>query len=241
MPTVSGPAMGDDFFNRKKEIQEILSSLKKDSVLLISPRRYGKTSLMREIEKELRERGNTCFFLDVMCVDKPEEFVVELADVLFAESETEIRRKFLKALKGVFDRIEEIEASTQGVRVKFKDLLLKEVKGKTWTRDGNELFRALTKTNENIPLYILIDELSECVNNIVKKQSEDAAKFLQWLRSVRSTMTRELRFLVSGSISFDRVVRQVGPTSLSWINDFKRITVGGFSHDDALEFVKKMF
>jgi AAA+ ATPase superfamily predicted ATPase len=241
MPSVGGPARGTDFFNRKKEVHEILNSLEKDNVLLISPRRYGKTSIMMEVEKELRERGNVCFFLDVMSIDEPEEFIVELADAFFAEAKTEMRRKLLNALKGVFSRIEEIEAGTQGVRVKFKDLLIKEVKSETWARDGSEIFRALTKTHNDTTVYILIDELSECINNIVKKQNDKAAKFLQWFRSKRNTMTRELRFLVSGSISFDRVVRPIGATSLSWINDFKRITVEGFPYDDALEFVKICF
>jgi len=46
MLQVSGPAMGKDFFDREKEVEEIVQSLGKDNVLLVAQRRYGKTSVM---------------------------------------------------------------------------------------------------------------------------------------------------------------------------------------------------
>jgi uncharacterized protein len=241
LPTVSGPARGKDFFNRKKEIAQILRSIDRENILLISPRRYGKTSLMRETERQLRANGKICFFLDVMSVDSPEEFILNIADIFFAESGAEKRRKILDSLKGVFSRIEEIEAGTQGVRVKFRDELAKEVKSETWTHNGEEVFKALARTQEAKPVFIFIDEFSECVNNIATKNRDTAAKFLQWLRHVRSTMPDDLRFILSGSISIDRVVKPIAPTSLSWINDFKRINVEGFTDRDALEFVQACF
>lgn len=54
MLPVGNPAIGDDFIDREKEIAQILAALKKDSVLLIAPRRFGKTSIMRRMEKGLK-------------------------------------------------------------------------------------------------------------------------------------------------------------------------------------------
>jgi AAA+ ATPase superfamily predicted ATPase len=56
MLQAGGPAMGKDFFDREEEIKEAMGSLEKDNSLLISPRRYGKTSLMREVVRRLRNK-----------------------------------------------------------------------------------------------------------------------------------------------------------------------------------------
>ncbi len=47
MLPVGSPAIGEDFIDRKKEVEYILSALKKDSVLLIAPRRFGKLPLWK--------------------------------------------------------------------------------------------------------------------------------------------------------------------------------------------------
>ena len=88
------------------------------------------------------------------------------------------------------------------------------------------------------PVYIVIDELSECIGNMIMiEKNKDARKFLQWFRSMRLRTIEELRLIVGGSVSFDRVVR--GINGLSWINDFERVPIGGFSREDALEFIEK--
>ncbi|KAB2942672.1 MAG: Archaeal ATPase [Candidatus Methanoperedens nitroreducens] len=62
MLPVGSPAIGEDFIDRKKEVEYILSALKKDSVLLIAPRRFGKTSIMKRVEKELLDEDKICVF-----------------------------------------------------------------------------------------------------------------------------------------------------------------------------------
>ena len=56
-----------------------IGSLKQNNILLISPRRYGKTSVMKEVIRRLSERDDLCLFLDIMYVDTPEQFLIELA------------------------------------------------------------------------------------------------------------------------------------------------------------------
>jgi len=57
MPVISGPALGVDFFDREDEVKAILESLRRDNILLVAPRRYGKTSVMRKVERTLTENG----------------------------------------------------------------------------------------------------------------------------------------------------------------------------------------
>ena len=241
MPAIGGPVTGKDFFNREKEVEEILTSLERDNVLLIAPRRYGKTSLMRGVESILCEKSHTCLFLDVMYIDKPEEFIIELADASFTEAGVSKREKILGILKEAFARIEEVDASIMGsgVRIKFRDALKEGINEDTWTKKGEDVLRAIIGANDNKPVYILMDELSECVNNMVNRRSEGARKFLQWFRSKRHQMIGGLMFLVGGSVSFDRVVKRINGKGLSWINDFRRVHIEGFSRNTALKFIEK--
>jgi len=48
---VGPPVTGNDFFGREKEQRDFWRILENDSVLLLAPRRIGKTSLMRRLEE----------------------------------------------------------------------------------------------------------------------------------------------------------------------------------------------
>lgn len=85
MYLVGNPAISDDFFNRHEEIQRILRDIYRDNLLLKAPRRYGKTSIMREVERRFKEKGHLCLFLDVHAVDSSREFLFELCTSAFDE------------------------------------------------------------------------------------------------------------------------------------------------------------
>ena len=56
------------------------------------------------------------------------------------------------------------------------------------------------------PVYIVIDELSECIGNMIMiEKHKGARKFLQWFRSMRQRTIEDLRFIVGGSVSFDEL------------------------------------
>jgi AAA+ ATPase superfamily predicted ATPase len=241
MLQVGGIATGKDFFDREKEVGDVVESLGKDNVLLVAPRRYGKTSVMKEVERKLTDRGYLCLHLDVMGVYSPQKFVVALANAAF--DVPEMRESFLEKLKAAFvhfgERLQELEISLSGVKAKFNEGLREEMSDDNWDYKGRDVFNALSDISDKKPIFVVIDELSECINNMKNSDGETARKFLQWLRSIRQTMFEDLRFIVGGSMCFDRVVENAG--SPSGINDLKRIYIGGFSEGAALKFIKKAF
>lgn len=58
--------VGEDFADREKEVADLLKELEAgQNVILHSPRRYGKTSLMVEVLRQLRERGFLTALVDL--------------------------------------------------------------------------------------------------------------------------------------------------------------------------------
>jgi uncharacterized protein len=69
--TVSGPA----FIDREEETREISASLERgQSVILFSPRRYGKTSLIKQVLANLEKRGLLPFYMDLYRITSLDRF-----------------------------------------------------------------------------------------------------------------------------------------------------------------------
>lgn len=67
---------GEIFCNRTKEIKEILSDIKSgQNVIIYSPRRYGKTSLIKEVLKKAEKEGVVGIYVDLYAVLKEEDFI----------------------------------------------------------------------------------------------------------------------------------------------------------------------
>lgn len=237
MLPVGSPAVGKDFVDRENEIKLIIDSLKKDNILLIAPRKYGKTSIMRKVERVLDEKSPVVF-LDVYYIDAPEDFLIEVAAATY--DGVRDKKRFIEKLKSSFTKLkelEEAEVSLVELKFRFKKSLKEDIKKKDWKDEGRTIFTEIKNSFED-SVYFIIDEFSECVHNMSEKNKKEAEIFLKWFKSLRMKKS-SLRFIIGGSVSIDRVVRNV--TTLSTITDFKRVIVDGFSRETALNVVKKVF
>lgn len=99
-PFVYGVAVaGRAFINRKKEISDISMDLEScEKIFLISRRRYGKTSLLKEVIKELNEKEIKVAYVDLFKCASLEQFVTALAKSLAVFEATGIEKaiKFMK-------------------------------------------------------------------------------------------------------------------------------------------------
>jgi hypothetical protein len=75
-PFLFGKAVsGSSFVNRQREIKDVCSSLERgQSIIIFSPRRYGKTSLIKQVITTLSARGILVFYLDLYRVTTLEQF-----------------------------------------------------------------------------------------------------------------------------------------------------------------------
>lgn len=80
-----GTVVDEPFFiNRVKELAEVKESLLSGQNLIIySPRRYGKTSLIKKILKTLSNEGHPCIFIDFFRIHSKEKFIEEYTREVF--------------------------------------------------------------------------------------------------------------------------------------------------------------
>lgn len=234
MLPVGNPAIGDDFIDREKEIDQIISALEKDSVLLIAPRRFGKTSIMRRLEKELLSQDGLCVFIEVEDIYSPQRFLSEMVMALLGgeriRRKMKIRSAFEKSFNWFKENVEEVGVYV--FRAKLRSNIEADLK-EDWTEKARLIFEIINDFESNV--YFIVDEFPIAIKNM---DPEDAEKFLHWFRKLRQ-ISENLRFIVGGSVSIDRVVRDVGGVSV--INDFKRVRVGGFQKEVAIGVIKKVF
>lgn len=71
---------GDDFCNRKDEIEELYrDTVNSQNVIVFSQRRFGKTSLIKEVLKRTRNRGILTIYVDLYSVLTEEDLVRKYA------------------------------------------------------------------------------------------------------------------------------------------------------------------
>ena len=72
------------FCNRKRELKELQAFAEgKANVVLFSPRRYGKTSLVKRIQKNLSSQGTVALFADFFGVASVDDVASRLAKAVF--------------------------------------------------------------------------------------------------------------------------------------------------------------
>lgn len=227
---VGNAVSGKDFYGRERIIKDIRESIKKESVLLSAPRRFGKTSIMKTIY-EKPPSNFIPIFIDVEGMSKPAEFISQVMAELYGEEV--LRKSIFSQAKALFapliGTIEQLDV------LKFKLQLRKQLED-SWFEKGKDFFNALARSDKKI--LFLIDEIPLMVRRFDK---EEGAKFLHWLRVLRqpSKMSEKVRWIFGSSIGFIYIIREL-KTTTEVINDLKIVRVAEFEKDIAKEFVRDL-
>ena len=176
--TTGAPVRGDDFFDRERETEQVFEGLDSDSLLLLAPRRVGKTSLMMHLREVGHTKGyHTAFF-------SAQELLSEMAFVeklYSAVNEVEDGKVVLHSLKqklsGVIGRLKKLEIGATKVAFELSD-----PQGDEWAHLGNELIRALGEQAH--PWLLTVDELPVFVLRLLAEEggAAPAESFLYWMR-----------------------------------------------------------
>jgi hypothetical protein len=234
MRNITGSVIeGSDFFDRETELARLWGDLETDNLLMLSPRRIGKTSILRRMHQDAHSHGfDGAIFQDVSACRDEFAFVRQIATALL---ETDGADRAWGALQNspigkFFGRVQ--KAGGAGFNIEFRAEATAD-----WERIGEGLADSISRLDGR--WLLLIDELAVFITNLMEGP-DDAARirqFLYWLRKIRLQYPK-LRWLLTGSIGLDTIAARLNISDS--INDLGIVAVGPFSKETADRFLKAL-
>jgi len=225
----------EDLYGRQPLLDHLWRQLQGNNVLLLAPRRFGKTGVMRHML--LKPQGDYLpLYFDLEDVDSPAEFVWRLTGEILRHGG--LRRllqrvrnlpgKITDWLKRTFDEIE-----FEGAKVKFKEAVAQD-----WRTPARRIMAELEKAPQT--LLFILDELPAMLERLAGPRGGKgpANAFLSWFRAVRlhqKDRLRRHRFVVGGSIGIDPILRRLSASET--LNDFERVYVEPLAREEAKRLV----
>jgi uncharacterized protein len=216
-------AEGVAFFDREEVVARAWDLLKTSNLLLLAPRRVGKSSLLNHMKDHGPAMGYKTLYLSVPDAEDELDFIKRLVRA-FRDTDW-APGSWLAAFKSKLPDDLEIILKTGLVELKAKNF--------DWRRPAEEL-EMLLKSADSETL-ILVDELPLLVGNIVLQDpaGNRAERFLLWLKRLREQ--HRPRWFFAGSIGMDSVARRLKLSGT--IHDLKPIELGEFSPQKARAFL----
>jgi uncharacterized protein len=232
-------------------VKDLKRLLRKSSVIIEAPRRFGKTSVIKEFRRqEEAKRGEKQEFNVLFLELEGEETVNEFCLYLFKEllNLYHFRKKLDALSKLLGGSWNSIAARLKKIKIPGIELELHEI-----TRDYN-----LSKWKEKItPLIthlnsfdkktiIIFDEFPDMLMNFKKKAAEglnfkDTTDSLTaWLRSLRQTQDDggKYQFVFCGSINLRKTLEGIGISKR--INDLEPLRIPPIKEDDAKLLIESL-
>lgn len=215
-----------NFFDREQECKFLWRLFRKDkNVLMLAPRRIGKTTLLHKLAEDSEENGFRGVVVDVQGYSDEKDFFQQLCSSIQEEIGTG------KSLITTFtSRLKQAVKGDDSIK-DWRQLLLHT----DWQHFAGELLATLNNPSKENPLLIMVDEVPIFIMALMKKYDTDRAKaFLYWLRNMQSRFPN-VRWLYTGSIGLDAVARRDGMEGA--LVDMEPYNLPPFSTETARAFV----
>lgn len=244
MKNIAGsPVEGADFFGRDAVVAYLLEVLLHDDVLLLGPRRIGKTSVARAVMALAAKAGWRVLEINVAACMSERDFLKKLDEHLRPQLDSLGQRALTAVsttLASLSQRIDSVKIPVPGAG--SLAVSLNAGKEDDWLRVASDLVGMLAVVEENWLLYI--DELPIMLFNIIRNDPDTGAqrvrRFLDWFRNdVRALPgAAKLRWLVSGSVGLDTLVQEHGMADT--INSFNHQGLAPFSNEVAVSMLQRL-
>jgi len=233
---VGAPVRGNDFYGREALVDLIWQKLRNGNIILTAPRRFGKTSVMYRLIDKPRY-GFKVVHADLEHMVEPAELISQLAVQLakdtrlskVAKGLSYFPRRLWTTFRQTFSEVDLLK-----VRLKLREQLRPH-----WQESGEELFRRIEESDT--PLVFVLDEFPMMIDRMARSPDhrEEAKVMLRWLRALRqSPNTKNVRFLIAGSIGIGHVLNELG--EISSINDFEQVRLDPFPPKVALGLLSEL-
>lgn len=122
-PFLINIVQGDDFCDRKKELKDLKRyAVNGQNVVLYSPRRYGKSSLVRVLFSELNRGNSAAIYVDLFSVTSYQDVVSKVSKAIIEEFGKDIKPlSFRDRFKSIFTRFTPLlEVTPEGLNISVK-------------------------------------------------------------------------------------------------------------------------
>ena len=239
MRNVTGsPVEDDDFFDRPRDLARLQRELANGAnALLTAPRRVGKTSLVLRLCELEREAGRCAVFLNVEGCHDELAFAEKLVDAL---SESDLHPELISRVSLVLRKGRQLLGGLK-VGAAGVDMEL----GAADDPDHSTLGRAIESILHKIEVggrsvLVAIDEMPELLLALSRDEhgTERVSRLLHWLRSLRQTHRKNVRWIFLGSIGLDSFVDDRNLRKA--INDLTPLTLEALSPREADDFLARL-
>ncbi|NOQ76634.1 MAG: hypothetical protein GQ475_02345 [Methylococcaceae bacterium] len=230
---VGGVARNSDFYFRKTFIADVLDSLKKDNVLLLAPRRTGKTSVMYYLLDDYESEFKV-IHLNVEDLESPAEFYLSLLDAI-----NEHQPEYMKNLSSTWDLFKSFSSTLE--EISFMDFKVKLKKATNWDESWKEIAQQLLEKviQADESVLFIIDELPDMLSVMADNSEKELKNFLHQFKKLRiNPKARKVRWLVGGSVNIKGTLDGLGMLNL--INDLKIEPLPIISRQEMADFVHMM-
>jgi uncharacterized protein len=231
------PVEGDDFFDREDETRQLWQTLEEGNhVLLLAPRRVGKTSLSLRVGAQAAQSGWKFVLVDVQR-DRDE---LSFLDNLFQNLKSAgVKVPVLARLTEwvTFARRNlrgKVEAGGFGVEMDP----IEGQEATTLEHQIERLFREMEESGDKV--LIAVDELPILLEALEGPDKSDLRlrAFLNWFRALRLRYRKNVRWLLLGSVGLDTFA-EVRHLTAS-INDLQPSSLGAYPEPTAIAFLQEL-
>jgi hypothetical protein len=194
------------------------------SILMLAPRRIGKTWLLRKVEEDMTAEGWLCILVDVEGKQTEDEFLLELCNAI--EKKQGLGKRLLAHLT---QRFKQVSLDAKGGS-------LHEVVGKI---DARAFLETLVESlnAEPIRTLILVDEIALFVLEMVRQNPEATSALLYHLRKLQQSYTK-VQWFLTGSVGLDVVTQRYGMTGA--LLDYDSFALDPFTPASARSYVEEL-
>ena len=233
---IGPPVTGENFFPRPLVKDRLLRALRRGNVSFLGPRRTGKTSILKALQAS-PPHGHPAVFINL---EKHHTVAAWLEEMIAATKsivdQPQADWPWVKDAGRAFGTfLKRIESVTIPGGGGFK---LAPAAGKDWRPVADAFLRLLAESGA--PILFLLDEFPWFLGLVAKSSSPaDVEAVLAWFRHARQELSdHPARFLVTGSIGLNGLVRRLGlaPT----INEFDTVEIPPLTDAEALAFLEQL-
>lgn len=196
------------------------------NVLMLAPRRIGKTVLLNRLRDESEARGYRAIVLDVQGFREEKAFFQQMCAVI--QEELGIGASLLTAFG---DRLRQALKGAEASGGDWRQMLLHT----DWREFASHLLAHLNTDKEGKPWLVLLDEIPVFALALLQSHGiERVHDFLYGLRQFRHSYPN-VRWLFTGSIGLDTVARRNSIEGA--LNDLEAYTLKPFDEATAIAFL----